>query len=102
MWGIIIPLLIGIAVGYLSPGKQNKSRLFWMGVIWALVIAIVLNVIGFFIGNNPTTGTDAVDGTGLFLSFVVSVVVFLIGVWLGDMFEGRRHRRALPPTNPRV
>lgn len=102
MWGILIPLLIGVALGYFVKGKQDKSRLFWIGAIAALVTAVVLNALGFFLGNNPTTGGDAVDGTSIFWSFVVSLLVFLVGVWIGDKLEGRGHRRALPPNNPRV
>ena len=101
MWGILIPLLIGIAVGYFTAGKQDKSRLFWIGAIWAAVVAIVLNALGWFLDINPVTGADEVDGMGIFLGFVVSIVVFLVGVWIGDLFEGRR-TRALPPTQPRV
>lgn len=102
MWGIIIALLVGIAVGYFAKGKQDKSRLFWMGAIWALVVAVVLNLIGWFTGYNPLTGGAGVDGTGIFVSFLVSLVIFLAGVWIGDMIEGRGHDRALPPSNPRV
>ncbi|HET6404081.1 MAG TPA: hypothetical protein VFH78_05500 [Candidatus Thermoplasmatota archaeon] len=99
MWGILIPLLIGVAYGYFATGKQDKSRLFWTGAVIALILAVVLNVIGFFTGNNPTTGGDNVNGTAIFLSAIVSLVIFLVGVWIGDMLEGRRHRRALPPGN---
>ena len=102
MWGILIPLLIGVAYGYFAAGKQDKSRLFWMGAIFALVVAVVLNLIGWFTGNDPLTGAGDVDGTSIFLSTIVSLVIFLAGVWVGDMFEGRRHRRALPPNSPRV
>jgi uncharacterized membrane protein len=103
MWGILIALLIGVAVGYFSAGKQDKSRLFWIGALWALIGAIVINAIGWFTGYNPLTGGAGVDGTGLFFSFIVTLVVFLVGVWIGDMVEGRRTRRgALPPSNPRV
>jgi len=101
MWGILIPLMIGIAVGYFSPGKEDKSRLFWIGAIWALVVAVVLNGLGWFLDINPITGADEVDGVGIFLGFLVSIVVFLVGIWIGDMFEGRR-TRALPPSSPRV
>src|SRR5688572_2283996 len=41
MWGILIPLLIGVAVGYLSPGHQDKSRLFMRGLLWGVLIAAV-------------------------------------------------------------
>lgn len=100
MWGIIIPLLVGLAVGYFTKGKQDKSRLFGLGAIWALILAFVLNAIGWFIDVNPTTAGDDVSFVGLVLSFLVSLAVFLLGVWLGDMLEGRSGRRALPPTRP--
>lgn len=102
MWGILIPLLIGVAYGYFAAGKQDKSRLFWIGAVFALVTAIILNAFGWFTGNNPLTGGDNVDGTAIFVSAIVSLVIFLAGVWIGDMIEGRRTRRALPPSNPRV
>ena len=100
MWGILIALLAGLAVGYFMKGKQDKSRLFGIGAIWALIVAFVLNVAGWFIDVNPTTAGDDVSFIGLLLSFLVSLAVFLIGVWLGDLIEGRRERRALPPTRP--
>lgn len=103
MWGLLIALLIGIAVGYFVAGKQDKSRLFWIGALWAVVIAAVLNIVGYFTNNNPTTAGGDVSFFGLLISFVISLAVFLLGVWVGDMLEGRRHRRgALPPNSPRV
>lgn len=101
MWGIIIPLLAGIAVGYLVKGKQDKSRLFWIGAIWAVVIAVVFSFIGWITGYNPLTASAGVDGFGLVVSFIVTLVVFLAGVWIGDVIEGRSHR-TLPPSQPRV
>lgn len=97
MWGILIALIVGIAVGYMMKGKQDKSRLFWIGALWAVVIAAVLNVIGWFVDMNPTTAGDDVGFWSLVVSFVVTLAVFLIGVWIGDLVEGRRHR-ALPPA----
>lgn len=99
MWGILIPLLVGIAVGYFSPGRQDKSTLFKRGIIWALVIAAVIVVIGWVTNTDPMTMTGL--GTGyvsLVISFVVALLIFLVGVWLGDMIEGRRTRRAQPPA----
>lgn len=97
MWGILIALLVGVAVGYFAAGKQDKSRLFWIGALWAVIVAFVLNILGWFIDMNPTTAGDDVSFPALVLSFLVSLGVFLVGVWVGDMLEGRRERRALPP-----
>ena len=101
MWGLLIALIAGIAVGYLMKGKQDKSRLFWIGALWAVVVAAILNIAGWFIDTNPMTAGDDVSFWGLLWSFVVSLAVFLLGVWVGDLIEGRGHRRALPPNNPR-
>ena len=100
MWGILIPLLIGVAVGYFSPGRQDKSRLFVRGAIWAVVVAAVLVLLANVFGMNPL-GYGDLGFVGLTISFIVSILVFLVGVWIGDMVEGRR--RTLPPgTPPRV
>jgi hypothetical protein len=101
MWGLLIAVLIGVAVGYFSAGKQDKSRLFWIGALWAVVVAAILNVTGWFVNINPTTAGGDVSFFGLLISFLVTIAVFLIGVWVGDLFEGRR-TRALPPNSPRV
>lgn len=89
MWGLLIALLIGIAFGYMSPGRQDKSRLFMKGLLWGVVIALVVAALGFFFGMNPL-GLGDNGFFGLLISFVVLTVVFLIGVWVGDMIEGRK------------
>lgn len=101
MWGILIPLLVGIAVGYFSPGHQDKSRLFTRGALWAVVIAAVVVVIGWVTNTDPMTLTGLGNGFfSLVLSFIVALVVFLVGVWLGDLFEGRSRRAQPPATRP--
>ena len=100
MWGILLPILIGIAVGYFSPGKQDKGRMLKVGALWALVLAVVITLLGYFTGNNPLTGGSGVGFVSLFLSFVVSLLLFLAGVWIGDLLEGRKSRRATPPGSP--
>ncbi|MEA3201555.1 MAG: hypothetical protein QOE90_2983 [Thermoplasmata archaeon] len=100
MWGILLPILIGIAVGYFSPGKQDKSHMFKIGALWALGLAIVIAIIGYVTGNNPLTGGSGAGFLSLFLSFIVSLVLFLVGVWIGDLLEGRKNRRATPPPSP--
>lgn len=90
MWGLLV-FVIGIFYGWLSPGRQNKSALFKQGVLIGLVLAIVFALIGFLFNTNPLG-----LGTG-FIWFVVSAIIlsllFVLGVWLGDMIEGAGRRR---------
>lgn len=88
MWGLLIALVVGIAYGYMSPGKQDKSFIFKRGLLWGLIIALVVALLGFFFHANPL-GLGDTSFVGLFLSFVVLTIVFVVGVWIGDMVEGR-------------
>lgn len=97
MWGILIPLLIGIAVGYFTPGHTDKSRLFVRGALWAVLVAAILVLLANVFGMNPL-GYGDLGFVALTLSFIVSILVFLVGVWIGDMIEGRR--RMVPPAAP--
>jgi uncharacterized membrane protein YadS len=88
-WGLVV-FLIGIAYGYMSPGRQDKSQLFKKGLLWGLIIAIVVALLGFFFNANPLGLAD--NGFfGILISAIVLTLVFIVGVWLGDMVEGRRH-----------
>ncbi|HWG92042.1 MAG TPA: hypothetical protein VNZ52_14430, partial [Candidatus Thermoplasmatota archaeon] len=52
MWGLLV-FLIGIAYGFMTPGKTDKSRLFWKGLIWGFIAAVVLAIIGRVFNANP-------------------------------------------------
>lgn len=93
-WGLVT-FLIGIAYGWLSPGKEDKSRLFMRGLLWGLGIAIVLALLGFFVGVDPL----GLGGNGLIANIIAVVVLtlaFIVGVWLGDLLPGGKR------TGPRT
>jgi len=98
MWGILIPLLIGVAIGYFSPGRQDKSRMFVRGLLWSVLVAIVVIAIGKLTNTNPLGFGDA-SFLGLVISFAVALAIMMLGVWIGDMLEARRDRKrgAAPP-----
>ncbi|MCA1830490.1 MAG: hypothetical protein LC663_03115 [Actinobacteria bacterium] len=96
MWGTIITLVVGIAYGYLTPGRQNKTELFKKGVLWGIVIAVVLAVLGFVFGSNPLFLTGAGGVIGFVIAAIVLVLVFILGVWIGDALESRKSRGAAP------
>ena len=89
MWGLLA-LVIGILYGWLQPGRQDKSRLMVHGLIIGLIVGLVLALLGASIGSNPVY-----FGSG-FLAVVLGVVVvtllFVLGVWLGDLIEGKPRR----------
>lgn len=90
MWGIVA-FLVGIAYGYFSPGKTDKSRLYLRAFLWGLLIAVVFVAIGWLTGFNPLG--IAADPVGFLIGFAVTLLLFVLGVWLGDAIESRRTRR---------
>jgi uncharacterized membrane protein len=90
MWGLVL-FVVGIFYGWLSPGRQNKSQLFKQGILIGLVLAIAFAVIGYLFHSNPLG-----VGTG-FVAFMISALIlsllFVLGVWLGDLIEGAGRRR---------
>lgn len=88
-WGLII-FVVGVLYGWLTPGRQNKARMFVTGLIIGGVAALLLALVGAFLGQNPLgLGTDLWE---FLLAFLVVTVVFVVGVWVGDFIEGRLHR----------
>lgn len=91
-WGLLI-FVVGLLYGWLSPGRQDKGRLFKNGLMIGLVLALVLALLGWMGNTNPL----GVSGVGGFLSVLLSVVVltivFILGAWIGDMIEGGTTRR---------
>ena len=88
-WGILV-VLIGIAYGYFTPGRQSKMAILKRGLLWGLVIAIVFAALGFFFGVDPLG--LAASPVSFFISFVVLTLLFILGVWIGDLIEGRSGR----------
>lgn len=90
-WGLIV-FIVGIAYGYMSPGRQDKSTLFKKGLLWGLVIALVLAVIGFLAPDFSPLGSTvgAMGFLGVLIAAVVLTLVFILGVWLGDWLEHRK------------
>ena len=97
-WGLVV-FLVGIAYGWMMAGKQDKSDIFKRGLLWGLVAAIVVAILGYFFNVNPL-GLGDTGFLSLFLSFVVLTVVFIIGVWIGDLIPGGR-RAGGPRTGMR-
>jgi uncharacterized membrane protein YadS len=90
VWGLIA-FLVGIAYGYMTPGRQDKTQLFWKGTVIGIVLGVALALFG------AMSGYDALGfggGFGLFITIVVLTVLFVIGAWIGDFLEAQPRRAA--------
>ena len=90
-WGLII-FLVGIAYGYFSPGRTDKSALFRRALLWGLIIGVVLALLGWLLGVGPLGfGLIALGVAGIVISVAILTLFFLVGTWIGDWLEHRRH-----------
>jgi uncharacterized membrane protein YadS len=89
MWGLLA-IVLGIAYGWLSPGRSDKRRLLMNGLWVGLVVALVVAVLGGLLRADPLF--FGVGAVGLFLSVIVLTLLFVLGVWIGDLIEGGRSR----------
>jgi uncharacterized protein YacL len=91
MWGLLA-LVVGVLYGWLKPGHQDKSQLMVRGLAIGLVVGLVLALLGVAVGSNPVY-----FGSGflaILLGVVVVTLLFVLGVWLGDLIEGNKSRRS--------
>jgi len=89
MWGVLA-LLIGFLYGWLKPGHQDKSQILVRGLIFGLIVGLVLAVLGYAIHSNPVYVGSGI--LGIVLGVVIITLLFVVGVWVGDLVEGRPKR----------
>lgn len=90
MWGLLA-FVIGLLYGWLSPGRQNKGQMLKTGLIIGIVLALVLGLIGYAANSNPVGFGSGI--LGIFLSVLIITIVFVLGVWIGDLIEGATRGR---------
>ncbi len=80
-----LTFVLGIIYGYVSPGRENRSALLKKGLMIGIVLAIILVVLGSFMGG----AIMVLSGVAIFVEVVILTVLFIIGTWIGDWLEGR-------------
>ncbi len=92
-WGLAL-FIIGLLFGWGNPGPEDRIQLLKTGTLVAVLLAFGTAMIGAALGSEPLLlGPGFL--AGLF-TFLLLVVLFLIGTWVGDAVEGRRPDR--PPA----
>lgn len=91
-WGLVA-LAIGFLYGWLSPGRADKSQMLVTGLVYGVIIGLVLALLGWAIGSNPVFLGGGSGFLGTVVAIVVLTILFVVGVWIGDLVEGRTVRR---------
>jgi hypothetical protein len=88
-WGLAA-LFLGVAYGVFTKGKQNKSELFKGGLIFGFVLGTIFAIIGL-LAKSPALGYGGL--LAAVISAFVITVVFVLGVWIGDVLEVKARRK---------
>lgn len=95
MWYLLIALLIGVAYGYAATGKQDKSRLFMKGLLYGVILAVIVGLLAFFF-DISMFGLAEMGVLGIIIAAALTALAFIVGVWIGDMLERRKHTSGGP------
>lgn len=80
----ILALIIGIAYGYLKPGKEDRMALLKKGLLIGIALAVIFVAIGFFAGALLLGG---LAGIAILLEVIILAILFIIGTFIGDYLE---------------
>lgn len=91
MWGLLA-LVIGVLYGWLKPGNQDKSQILVRGLVIGLIVGLVFALLGVAVNSNPVYFGSGF--LGIVLGVIIITLLFILGVWLGDLIEGNKSRRS--------
>ncbi|MEA3204394.1 MAG: hypothetical protein QOI63_2076 [Thermoplasmata archaeon] len=91
-WGLVV-VILGFAYGALKPGRQDKGRLMMQGLLIGVILAAILLVLSFLTKVPVLEIAGVVGAVGLVITAVVLSLLFVLGVWLGDLVTGGARRR---------
>ncbi len=87
----ILILIIGIIYGYVRPGKEDKWGLLKTGIIIGIILGVIFGLIAAILAPG---GIGLVIGflgaIGIFIGIIFLVILFIIGVFIGDWLEGMK------------
>lgn len=86
-WGLLT-FVIGLLYGWLKPGRQDKWNMLKMGALIGIVLALALALLAFASNQGALFGVSGIFG--VFLEVVIFTLLFILGVWVGDLVEGAR------------
>ncbi len=95
----ILTFILGIIYGYTGPVKGELGMLLRNGLEIGIGLGIIFVVVGLLVSPGLLVlGAWTVSAVMIFLEVVILTVLFIIGAWIGDWFEGRSRSREAKVT----
>lgn len=82
----ILTIVIGIAYGYIKPGKEDRFGIFKKGIIIGVALGIIFTVLGIFAGAEFLLMSGLI-GFIAFIDIVLIAILFIVGTYIGDWLE---------------
>lgn len=83
---------IGGAFGFLRSGTEDQMGILKKGVFIGIVLGIILGILSMFTPRGISIGAGFSDALDIFVRVTILVIVFMIGVLIGDFLETRRKK----------
>jgi hypothetical protein len=95
----ILTFILGIIYGYTGPSKEELGTLLRNGLLIGIGLGIIFVVVGLLVSPGLLVlGAWTVSAVMIFLEVVILTVLFIIGAWIGDWFEGRSRSKEAKVT----
>ena len=89
MWLELLNFIFGIAFGYLHHGKEDLMGILRNGAIAGIFLGIIFVLVSiFFVPEGASINVSFLGVFGIFIVIIVFVLIFIVGAFIGDWFEG--------------
>ena len=90
---VLLDLIIGIVFGFVHKGKEDYGGLLRNSAISGLVIGIIFILLSAFFFPDQASLIGGFTGIlGIFVLIILYVIIFIIGAFIGDVFESKLKR----------
>lgn len=87
-WGVVA-FVLGLLYGWLASGRHGRQRLLRRGLLIGAAVALLLVAVGWQAGW-PALGRGGALAS--VWSALVMGLLFVLGVWIGDLIDGAVRR----------
>lgn len=88
MWLALVIFAIGIAFGFFHKGTEDYRGLLRNGAITGVIISVVLVLLSMvLLPEYISSGLAFLGAFGILIEIVISVIIFIIGAFVGDKIE---------------